>query len=122
MRNSFVRIAVLFGLMLSTSANAKTFEIKMTPCEIKSQCKSCREIINVSYEVIEVNKSVVATSYSNSQQFLKETLDGCEVKDSQNWSCNLPTISILVRAGEVSINTNKRSSLFSSNYEMCLVK
>jgi hypothetical protein len=121
-RNSFIRMAFLFGLMFSILGYAKTYEVKMTPCEINSQCKSCREIINVSYEVSEINKSVVATSYPNSQQFLNEILDGCDIKDVLNWSCNLPTISILATDGEVSINTNKRSSLFASHYEMCLVK
>jgi hypothetical protein len=94
----------------------------MTPCEIKSQCKSCREIVHVSYEVSDINKSVVAVSYPNGQQAIREMLDGCKVKDSLNWSCNLPTISIQVTGGVVSVNTNSRSSLFASHYEMCLIK
>lgn len=121
MRNLFIRMVVILVVMFSTSVTAKTYEVKMTPCEIKSQCKSCREIVKVSYEVSEINKTVVAVSYSNTPHAIRETLNGCKVKDALNWSCNLPTISILVRDGAISITTNTKSSLFASHYEMCLI-
>lgn len=121
MRNLFIRMVVMLVVMFSTSVTAKTYEVKMTPCEIKSQCKSCREVIKVSYEVSDINKSVDAVSYLNGQQAIRETLNGCKVKDSLNWSCSLPTISIQVRGGEVSITTNTKSSLFASHHEMCLI-
>lgn len=120
MRATIIYLAILCGF--PQVAFARDYVIKMTPCLIGSNCNKCAEVISLKYDVDSKNKLVAVSGLSINGEPIKETLNSCDIKDGSNWSCSHSAIMVSAKDGLISVATNKKSSLYASKKEMCLVK
>jgi hypothetical protein len=116
----FVALTCLYSF--GAHSQVRTFDIKMTPCLIGSDCNKCAEVIAVKYDVDSQNKAVKISGTSIQGEEISEVLKSCDVQDISNWSCRHAAISVSVKNNIVSIETNKNSSMYSSGKQICLIK
>jgi hypothetical protein len=116
--NSFVMV----GLLFVPPVNARSFDIKMTTCDVGSNCNKCSEVIVLIYDVDSKNKAVKISGTSIQGEQISEVLTSCDVQDGSNWSCRHSAVLVSVKNNMVSIETNQKSSIFASGKQFCLVK
>jgi hypothetical protein len=116
----FVALTCLYSF--GAHSQVRTFDIKMTPCLIGSNCSKCAEIISIKYEVDYENKVVTVSGVAIKGELVREFLNDCLIKDQLNWMCRQPTITVSAKDNLISVITNKNSSLYASQKEMCIVK
>ena len=119
MKAAIVYIAVFCSF--PQMAYARDYDIQMSPCLIGSNCNKCAEVISIKYDVDSKNKLVTVSGMSIKGEPVKETLNSCDVKDGSNWSCSFSAIAVSAKDGFITVTTNKKSSLYASKKEMCIV-
>lgn len=113
-KSSFV---LIFHVIALSSVVAKDYELNLSLCEIKTDCKLCIEDISVKFKVDDNRKTVTVSGRASTGERVEEVLVRCSVKSTSDWQCEEFRGLIMVTNGKLTFSS--RQTLFEKDFEIC---
>ena len=114
-----IRLLLIFN---APSLSAKTFDVHLTFCTVRSNCSQCFEQVSNIYDVNETRKLVTVIGKTPDNILTKDQLQRCNITNENNWSCETYSIALQAIKGEITLVRNTNPSLKSKNQEICLME
>jgi hypothetical protein len=110
-------VLLIFQAIVSSTVFAKNYELNLSLCETKTDCKTCIENISVMLRVDEALKTVTASGRSNTGERVEEILARCTLKSVADWQCEEFRGLIVVTNGKLSYSP--RQTMLGKGIEIC---
>ena len=112
-------LALLASTLLSSASAQEPMSqaLLVSFCDADTNCLRCSESIVLTIE--QLSRDVVLIGHSTQGESIREPLDKCYFRDSQNWNCDAGRVLISRQRANFAISLSKPVSLNGTNQEIC---